>query len=393
VNLLTVPTEVLPLRYRSASMSSMANENIKTMDPAAKFMTPRPPPPPPAMKRLKTSPSPLLRKRNARSVSPKPPTLLWSPKLFFGLRSASPNVPEGDGRGRSSSSLGKEEPAVAIRPAVLTRTRSDDEKKVGTASHTRDASPHAFVRTRSREPSPLRHFVAQDTSSYNSAALVIPDEIEEDDAEDDDNFATQLNRLSFNDKGILTPLAPPPSATRFPLLGSLSGASTPRDISKPLPMLPEQVFVTLVPPPLRLRNPVSAAEMPRSHFSMSTISTTLTSPTESHFDFSGTPSIADSNDEEDMSADIGSGDESAYSPVKEVESRFTGYSLPDSDYTSEQSLQKEMPLSPLTQAASRTTFGGGAPFAPNAQDDVKNMSTLEELLSEMGYLGDVITGK
>jgi len=240
----------------------------------------------------------------------------------------------------------------------------------------------------------LRQFLAHEPSSYNSVALVIPDEIEEEEAEDDDNFASQLSRISLHEKGILTPLAPPPSGLRFPLSLPTSGSNTPRDTSKPLPMLPEELSLALTPAPLRLRDPVHTMVdmMPRSHFSTSTISTTMTSPTGSHFGFSATPSIADSNDEDDLSADIGSGDESAYSPVKEVGS-FTGYSLPDSDYTSEQSLQKDIPLSPLTQAASRTTFGGAAPFVPSTETDVQNMSVLEQLLSDMGYLGDAITGK
>jgi hypothetical protein len=217
---------------------------------------------------------------------------------------------------------------------------------------------------------------------------VIPDEIEEE-AEDDDNFASEMHRISLNDK-VLTPLAPPPSGLRFPMSHPTSGANTPKDTSKPLPMLPEELMLALSPSPLRLRAPSPALDVPRSHFSMSTISTTLTSPAESHFGFSDTPSIADSNEDEDLSADIGSGDESSGSPIKEVQNPFTGYSLPDSDYTSE---QKEGPISALTQAASRTTFGGASPFVPNTETDVKTMSTLEELLNEMGYLGDAITGK
>jgi hypothetical protein len=260
-------------------------------------------------------------------------------------------------------------------------------------TQTSEASSQSFMRTRSREPSPLRQFVAQEPSTYNSLVLVIPDEIEEEDAEDDDNFASQVKRISLNDKGILTPLAPPPSGIRFPASVPTSGANTPIDTSKPLPMLPEQLHLALTPPPLRLRDPVTAADMPRSHFSTSTISTTLTSPTDSHFGFSETPSIADSNDDEDLSADIGSGDESAYSPVKDVESCFNGYSLPDSDYNSQQSFRKEIPLSAMTQVASRATFGGAAPVVPTSETDVKNLSALEELLNEMGFLGDAITGK
>jgi hypothetical protein len=380
-------------------MSSMAVENIKTLEPSDKFMTPRPPPALPALKRLKTSPSPapVSRKRSARSVSPKPPRSPWSPRSFFGsLRSSSPYAQEGDRRGRSSASLTKpiESESNSTRPIAQSQSRSDDTIRMRSVPRTRDASPQSFMRTRSREPSPLRHFVAKETSSYNSHSLtlVIPDEIEEEDAEDDDNFASQLDQISLHERGILTPLAPPPAGVRFPMSLN-SGTNTPRDTSKPLPMLPEQLSLALAPPPLRIRDPVPAAEMPRSHFSTSTISTTLTSPTDSHFGFSETPSIADSNEDEDLAADTGSGDESTYSPVKEAENRFNGYSLPDTDFTSELSLGKSHPISPLTQAASRTTFGGAVPFVPSAESDAQNMSALEQLLSEMGYLGDAITGK
>jgi hypothetical protein len=120
----------------------------------------------------------------------------------------------------------------------------------------------------------------------------------------------------------------------------------------------------------------------------------MTSPTDSHFSFGGT-SISDLNDDGDLTADIDSGDEFMYSPVIEqaVEGRFNGYSLPDGEYASEQTLRKESPMSPLTQAASRTTFGAAPPFSPHGGNDVASMSALEQLLDEMGYLGDVIVGK
>lgn len=398
VNLLTVPVEVQPLRYRSASMSSMANENIKTMEPGDKFMTPRPPPAPPALQRLKTSPAPLLRKRTARSISPKPPKSPWSPKSFFGLRSTSPSVQDGDRRGRSSSSLTKPaesifksvEPETNFSRPLLNRSLSD-ERRIQPGPHTRDASPQAFLRTRSREPSPLRQFVAQEKPIHKPTVLVIPDEIEEE-AEDDDNFANEMHRMSLSDK-VLTPLAPPPFGLRFPIALPASGANTPKDTSKPLPMLPEELMLALSPQPLRIRDPTPALDVPRSHFSMSTISTTLTSPSDSNFGFSATPSIADSNDDDDLSADCCSGDEFFGGPIKEAKSPFNGYSLPETDYTSEQSLQKEVPVSTLTKAASRTTFGGASPFVPSTETDVKTMNALEELLDEMGYLGDAITGK
>ena len=217
--------------------------------------------------------------------------------------------------------------------------------------------------------------------------LVIPDEITEE-AEDDDNFASPLNRASLNERGLLTQLSPPPSGIRSPAVRIRSGTDT----SKPLPQLPEE---TLVPPPLRLRLAVSEAELPRSHFSTSTISTTITSPTDSHFAFSETPSISDSNDDDDLAADTGSGDEFAYSPnLADRDWRgFSGYSLPNGEYASEQTIRKETPHSQLTQTASRATFGAPTLTLTSPAHDVSNMTALEELLNEMGYLGDAIVGK
>jgi hypothetical protein len=363
-------------------MSSMANGDIKTMNPADKFMTPRPPPPTPAPSRLNTSPSVLSKKRSARSVSPKSEKAQWSPRMFFGLRPSAPTPSQDvDKRGRSSSLSKVAEGDTSVVYSAL-HNRSDEMRKVKSVPHTRDVSPQSVKKPHSREPSPLRQVVPQE----NTTTVEIPDEITEE-VEDDDNFATQLNGISLNERGILTQLSPPPtSGMRSPAARIRSGTDT----SKPLPQLPKE---TLIPSPLRLRPIVSEAELPRSHFSTSTISTTITSPTDSHFDFSETPSISDSNDDEDLAADAGSGDEFTYSPNPAGQRGFNGYSLPDGEYASEQTLRKETPHSQLTQAASRATFGAPTVALNSPGHGASSMSALEELLNEMGYLGDVIVGK
>ncbi|KAF4637902.1 hypothetical protein G7Y89_g195 [Cudoniella acicularis] len=389
VNLLSVPIEIQPVRDRSASMSSMANGHVKTMNPADKFMTPRAPPPPPTTHlRLNTSPSMPSMKRAARSVSPKPERSPWSPKTFFGLRSPAPYAQESDKRGRSSSQhsttgrgIGSEVPVSSSRPVEL---------KTKSVPHTRDVSPLSIKRShsRSREPLPLRQVVPRESGTFTATALVIPDEITEE-LEDDDNFASQLNRSSLDERGILTQLSPPPHSRMRSPPPSLRPVS---NTSKPLPELPEE---TLLPQPLRLRAVASATNLPRSHFSTSTISTSYSSPTESHFDFSETPSFSDSIDDEDLAADLGSGDEFTYSPLSDATDGrgFTGYSLPDEQYASEQTLRKETGISQLTTSATRATFGGAAAFPSYAGPDDSSMSALEELLSEVGYLGNVIIGK
>ena len=88
--------------------------------------------------------------------------------------------------------------------------------------------------------------------------------------------------------------------------------------------------------------------------------------------------------------DVSSGDEFVYSPVlanDEKRRGFNGYSLPDGEYASEQTLRKDTPIGALSGPASRTTFGGAEAFE---EREARSLSALEQLLSEMGYLGDVI---
>lgn len=360
----------------------MAIGDIKTMNPADKFMTPRQPPPTPSLPRLNTATSVLTKKRSARSLSPKGDKSPWSPRMFFGLKSPAPSVQHSDKRGRSSS-VNQASQSSAGRSTPNFNTRSDEMRKVKSVPHTRDGSPQSF-KSKSREASPFRQIAVQE-HHFNTTTFSIPDEIAEE-AEDDDNFASQLNRISMNEKGIFTPLAPPPSRQRSPLVRM----NTAKDTTKPLPQLPEED--NLMPSPLRLRTVASAAELPRSHFSTSTISTVISSPSESHFSFNG----EDFNDEEDLTADMGSGDEFTYSPIlsETPVGGFNGYSLPEAEYASEQTLRKQTPLSPFHQPASRTTFGAPpAAYAPTTGSEPEHMSAMEQLLSEMGYLGDVIVGK
>ena len=358
------------------------------MNPADKFMTPRPPPPTPALLRLNTSTSVLTKIRADRSLSPGGEKLPWSPRMLFGLRPQAPASVEVDKRGRSSSlnKLSEGISHTSAYPGLI--DRSDEMRKVRSVPHTRDVSPQSGKRSHSRDPSPLRR--ALDANAYNATTLTIPDEIAEE-AEDDDNFANQLNRISLSEKFLSTPLAPPPSRVRSPAARVRTSSGT----SKPLPQLPEETPLT--PPPLHIRSVVSVAELPRSHFSTSTISTTFASPTDSHYSFSETQSISDTPDDEDFTADISSGDEFAYSPVfiDNPARCFSGYSLPDGDYSSEQTLRKEMPLSQLTSTVSRRTFGAAASnvFSPSPSGEVGEPSALEQFLNEMGYLGDVIIGK
>jgi len=103
----------------------------------------------------------------------------------------------------------------------------------------------------------------------------------------------------------------------------------------------------------------------------------------------------DPHDEDDLAADNGSGDELASSPVPPTaeHGEFSGYSLPDGAYDSDLTLGKAATLLPLALSTNRITIGSAAAFDATPSHDVGNMSALEELLSEMGYLGEVIVRK
>jgi hypothetical protein len=360
----------------------MANQDLMTMNPADKFVAPRPPPPPPSMSlrhRATTAPT-LPPPRSARSVSPRADK--WSPRSFFGLRSPSYDH---DSRGRSSSESSKSAPR-SISIASTTSNRKTSIVEI------RDVSPQPPRRS-PRAISPPRSLQRK-----RSSTLMVPDEMV-DDAEDDDNFASQSNLGALYDRGIFTQLSPPPSSLRSspartpPMLspitiGSFKSSSRSNSISKPLPELPEE---SVSPQSIHMPTIVAVAEIPRSHFSVSTISTSVGSPSESSFAFniSSTP---ETNEEEDLVADSESGDELAYSPITDQSDgqAFTGYSLPEDQYSSEQTLQKD---ASYTQITPRTTFGGAPNISSRAETDLGNMSALEELLSEVGYLGDFIVGK
>jgi hypothetical protein len=381
VNLLSVPVEIHPLRDRSASLSSIASIDKMTMNPSDKFMTPRPPPSRPVLGRLKTAPysMSIIKKRSARSVSPKPPTPKspWSPKSFFGLRSPTPlSVPEGDTRGRSDSNATLAASDVKYNYPMM-GGRIDDERNMRSLQQPRETSPQSFRRTRSRDPSPLGKLVAVESDNYSANVLVIPDEIEEEDAEDDANFADHLRRLSFLERNILTPLAPPPGSSRFPSFSSEASTPNTKDLSKPLPLLPDEM--ELAP---------NAAAMPGSHFSVSTISTIMTSPSDSHFCYSDSASLAD---DEDLSLDIGS-DGSPYSPIvhdadtdADMEAPLNAYRLPDEEYGSQQTIDSG-------KAANRSTFGGVVE-SPTDHRDETSLSALQELINEIRYLGDYVNSK
>ncbi|CAG8982769.1 hypothetical protein HYALB_00001050, partial [Hymenoscyphus albidus] len=400
VNLLQVPVEVQPIRLRSASVNSLSAIEIMTMNPADKFVAPRPPPPPPTTTRTsKTSPSQVSPKRPARSVSPRSDRSI---RTFFGLRLPQ----ESTHRGRSVS-LGR-------TVGEKYNSRSSSPRQNTSVPHSRNASPQSLGVRRHTNPQERIPIVSQSSSRHTGLftmdALDIPDEIVEEGEEDDDNFAGQLSPHSSYEGDVFTHLSPPPTPLRSP---------TPRraktSTSKPLPGLPESC---LVPQPLRLRAFAFEANLPKSHFSTSTeasfnmprshFSTSTVSSTSlearSHFSTStiatqiGSPSLAkfifhDTEEEEEdgLVADSEeSGDDFTYSPPSEASDgrEFSCYSLLEDECSSQQSFQKGSSHSSLSPN-SRLTFGGA--LTAGMLDSAK-MTSLEDLMSEVGYLHSVIGG-
>lgn len=358
VNLLFVPIEKATARQRSASVGAPAD--LKTMNPADKFLTPRPAPPTPqSSPRLSTSAGLLGRKRGSRSTSPTRSS--WSIKNLFGVRSSSPSTERPISRGRHLD--------VSISRPTLVSSSSN----VHTATiPLREFSPLSSCASsiHSRDASPVR----PTTSLGHRPALLSPRISEEIVEERDDDFAVMDEEAT-----ITTYLSPPPSQLSLEL-PSFSPLPALQIEEKPLPNLPR----------FALQRP-----QPKSHFSADTISTTLLSPVDSHFDFS--PATSECNDEAD--------EEMFFNPITEspaqenterpfTSSTFRGYGLPfDSDEDRKTSGGKMTPMAftmPNIMGShnnSQETFG----FQHTEEADaVIPSSNLDQLLSEMGYLGEMI---
>lgn len=188
INTLTVPIE-RSLRQRSASLNSLQDESFKTMDPEAKFSTPRPPHDPTldvAARRLGSAP-PLLPHRPSPPLPPSTPS--W--KRLFTRRT----------------------PARDPTHPVYNQAAEHAVLYLPTADHTRFCPPReAGSRTKDISPESLRRFLSEDSLAQPdsvarqlSPVLSIPDDVVEE--VDDDNFATSAapeNQL------YATSLSPPP---------------------------------------------------------------------------------------------------------------------------------------------------------------------------------------
>lgn len=407
VNLLWVPVEIQMPRDRSASMSSMASGDIKTMVPADKFLTPRAAPPIPS-KHSRSNTAPMLIVRKHRSTSPKSEKSLWSPRAFFGSRSPSSQSQKGEKRGLWSP-LGKFFGDDASGSPPSTAEWLDEKRNISIPTT-------GNISTQPGRPLSRELALHQATSTSQEAgshSLPVTDEIEEieeleevdDEDEDDGNFAADPSRipLSGETPPIPTPLSPPSvgrrsttsrtSSTRSKPLPDLphSGRGSLEDNDSPLrPMLPSAML--RAPSCLILSSsPTAVVNLAYAQQMNLTSSTAMTSPTASYFDFS------DDEDEEDgaNSADEVSIDSPA-SPQYELASvdaaEEDDYDDDDDgdDWRIKKHAAATAAVAALSQAASRRTFGG----LDTAGDNPANEGTvLDDLRKELGYLGGMIVSK
>ena len=273
VNTLHVPKEQSS-RQRSASVSSAHRSDFKTMNPADKFVTPRPPPATPtvmpaagpelrsvcslsALRRpLSPLPSPrsLLRhQRSVRSLSPAPsvsapsvtaPSVTapsfssWSPRRFFARR-ASPsrevtNADDLDAHVHAGADVGRErdyfgqaaidnDGHASVRYAPPTRLPSSSSS-VSASSRLRYAAlaPPSQGSSRSRDISPesLRRFLVDDDVAGPAVNLPPPqhtlvDTAETETDDDDLDFEMDYDDANFaasaaSEYAPFTVLSPPP---------------------------------------------------------------------------------------------------------------------------------------------------------------------------------------
>lgn len=255
-----------------------------------------------------------------------------------------------------------------------------------------------------RDATPASSSEHPDMSLLSTPFMAVPQDLSEDEFEDEGNFASPSQQHIDYEEPTVTCLSPPPQKRDFATLPQLN---VPHTEAKPLPMLPEDATPSMVPLPLHiLPQTVSLHERmnPKSHFSLDSVATGPASPVGSHFD-SSSPSAYDSNDEyvvTDDGFDFGfsTTKPSALESIeKEKQSNgFHGYSLPLAETDSLHKSTRSHSLATIStvaldEAVMKAPFGSQV-FQANSQvsTDTRSATALDELLAELGYLGDFISG-
>lgn len=322
---MNVPTE-RNLRKRSASLSSMRQFNFRTMNPEAKFITPRPAPPTPSISDTTNLTS--LRQASASTVPHQ-----HSSSMSLSSRSSSP-APVWRRiftRKLSTRDIGR---------AALQDQDSYDVQSLGSSQPCEDArsrslTPSEGIRTRDMSPESLRRFLSDDmparpdSNMSERPALVIPDDIAEEN-EDDDNFATSAASES---QPYSTCLSPPPfkRSASSETIPSVANSSSHTVIPSYIVSQPAPAIVEAAEPPAASDLPqLETNSDPASFFSNS--SSAVTSPvspqsTEAELELT---SFYDATDDDDVLSNTDD-EVTPYQTLSAMPSRpqdFEGYSLP-----------------------------------------------------------------
>lgn len=370
------------------------------MNPADKYLTPRPPPPTPTvLPRLNTSPLSLFsRKRRASSASPV--SLPWPTRVLFGLKSTISAVQDPSERGRLISPLhGQAGDAHVSYPTSISSSVRTPVLSSTVQAYSRDTSTSSTRKATTGHSSPLPRPTHPEHTLNPISLPMAPPEIAKDEPEVDDNFASPSRHI-YPDKPAGACLPPHPARRDLP---SSPQPSSLCSEAKPLPMLPEDASPSLTPSSLHIAPQdvfQQAKTVSKLHFSFDSISIGLISPTDSHFDCSS-PSTYDSNDEDlitDEAFDFGFFQMEL--PILEElqnETRnnpFHGYTLPlgsDVAITKRNSSHSSM-ATPATGPLSAKPTLGPQVLKSQTRTETTSATPLDELLAEMGYLGDIISG-
>ncbi|KAI1355628.1 hypothetical protein F5Y01DRAFT_269300 [Xylaria sp. FL0043] len=381
VNTLDVPLE-RRTRMKSASMNSLRNTDYKTMDPVDRFTTPRPAPVPSNRREFRiASASSILPKRATRSVSPAPS---WggTARRILGFRLRDKEAE----RGRKSNLNEQDDVFVEVHDPSL---------------ETRSVTPSGSIRSRELSPESLRRFLSDDLPSATgnsepALGLSIPDDIEEEAEEndDDDNFAnatvmettpfTNLSPPPFQRVGLS---APPASHTRSTVTQTAPVFKTEKDLA-----IERQLSIA----PTKL-------DIPRSHSTLSVASSSMASAASPHSNISqGMSQFSFFDDSDDDDEDIASyeGDQTLLGDARQNENKdkdasgfrapITSYSLPRSSTDNSKHLNTSDVMQSLESPTLVARNDTGVPVANNLFSLPNVEIGLDDLAGDVNWMNDVI---
>ncbi|KAK3296149.1 uncharacterized protein B0H64DRAFT_164456 [Chaetomium fimeti] len=359
VNTLWIPVEQSQ-RKRSASLTSLHEADFKTMDPASKFISPRPAPTPPEpARRLGTAPLRMPpQTRPSRSPSPSSRWHFSARKLFS--------------RKSSSSSLKD----MQIPQAEYERAPRSE------GSRSRDISPESLRRFLA-DDAPLEH----EHEDTNGPAIDIPEDIVEEN-EDDDNFATSAVSETMQFTGLSPP--PPRAVSPATTIASIDNAELPASPYLTIPAAP-----TRTPPRLPTLNTTLAAK-PHPSFPLSALcpeSPDSTSPPGFY--------LSDAeDDDEDLEDDEAANDEdqdvlgSGAAQIQKnpfarnIAATLSTYSLPRTAGTDAAKLAAPAAAAAAAAAGQQSAVSGSLMLTSPIPD-----AGLGELVSELGWMAGAIGGR